>query len=230
VPYPIQLGPITDRMRKFFRIRGRTNFQLDEIVAPVTIIQDLTKGPYQAGVTPAAGTITHTVVQPRLGALASVNILLNDKAGSVTPNLGKNFVGRSFSFTWMEITNITSLVGVGAAEATDMVLRLSDRVGSFNGAIGANGNMVGIQENDGSGVIPVEMFSMTDLASAGASIWRSLLGDNDNTLGILRQYEPEPQITIGPNEVLVLTLVPVADMVTQIYRVNFRGYYQEQPS
>jgi len=55
VPIPIQSASLTERLRKFFRIRGKTGFVLDEVVAPVVLVQDLTLGPYQSGVTPAAG-------------------------------------------------------------------------------------------------------------------------------------------------------------------------------
>ena len=41
MPQPIQTAGISDRLRKFFRLRGRSGFQLDETVVPVVNVQDL---------------------------------------------------------------------------------------------------------------------------------------------------------------------------------------------
>lgn len=41
MPQPIQTAGISDRLRRFFRLRGRTGFQLDETVVPVVNVQDL---------------------------------------------------------------------------------------------------------------------------------------------------------------------------------------------
>ena len=41
MPQPIQVGSISDRLRSFFRLRGRSGFQLDETVVPVVNVQDL---------------------------------------------------------------------------------------------------------------------------------------------------------------------------------------------
>jgi len=224
VPLPIQSASLTERLRKFFRIRGKTAFSLDEIVAPVVIVQDLTKGPYQAGVTPAAGTITWTI--PGGSTEPSINVLLNDKPGSIVPQLGNQFDGRSFSFTYIEIQQSTDT----GAEQLDILLRLGTRANSVLGTpITATANLFSIQQNDGSLTVPVEMFSMSGLAASGSNIWRGFLGDNINTLGTLRSIEPNPELTIGPNDALIL-LNLASPTVTQQVRVSFRGFYQEQPA
>jgi len=228
VPYPIQLGAITDRLRKFFRIRGRTNFALDEIVAPVVLVQDLTVGPYQAGVTPCAGSIVWNLPVDA-GGLQAYVLLLNDKAGSVTPVLGKQFDGRSFSVTWMDIQNATA---GGNAEELSFQLQLIPRANVVAAGVPINAeNLVSIQDNDGTITVPVEAFTFDPPGVAtGATIWRGILGDNTNTLGSRRTLEPNPTITIGPKDAILFRQIDVIAVTTQALRVNVRGFYQEQPS
>lgn len=45
MPQPIQDANLSDRLRRFFKLRGRTSFQLDETVVPIVVIEDLS-GPY----------------------------------------------------------------------------------------------------------------------------------------------------------------------------------------
>jgi len=223
VPYPIQSGSLTDRLRKFFRIRGRTGFQLDEMVAPVVIVQDLTKGPYQAGVSPAAGVERVLTAGGTPWAFA---VILNDKAGSITPVLGNQFEGRSFSFTWVEIQNINFPAG----ELDNIELRLATRAAVLAAGVptGAK-SLVGIQNNDGSLKLPVEIFTFDSVSIPGADLWRGLLGDNTNTLGSRRAFEDvQPNITIGPDDALVFTTA-TSTFGNEI-QLAVRGFYQEQPS
>jgi len=198
------------------------------MVAPVVLVQDLTKGPYQAGVTPAAGTINWIV--PTIGTSTSTVILmLNDKLGSITPILGNQFDGRSFSVTWMEFQNATV---AGSVEAfPDLILRLlkrSDVVAA--GTPTAATGLFEIQDNDGTKRVPVEIFTFDNGPSQGSNIWRGLMGDNINTLGSRRTIEPEPNVTIGPDDALVLIANSDPSSTDQTIRVSFRGFYQEQPS
>lgn len=101
MPIPIQIGSITDRLRNFFRIRGRTRFTLDETVVPVVQLQDLSTAPYQAGVTPAAGTIVNSGT-----AGGQVVIFLNpDATIPMAANLDEDprFIGRSFNIQSLEL-------------------------------------------------------------------------------------------------------------------------------
>jgi len=215
---------MSDRLRKFFRIRGKTGFVLDEVVAPVVLVQDLTEGPYQAGVTPAAGALRLTT-----GALGSFSfaIILNDKPGSITPVLDAQFDNRSFSFTWAEISNVT----LPSVDLANLRLRLAKR--SDVAAIGVPttaASLVSIQENDGSIAVPVEIFGFDTALIAGADIWRGLLGDNTNTLGIRREFDNlQPTITIGPDDALLF--VATAGVATGgDIDWAVRGFYQEQPA
>jgi len=215
---------MSDRLRNFFRIRGKTSFVLDEVVAPVVIVQDLTRGPYQAGVTPCAGTITWDI--PALVGDSSVNIMLNDKLGSVIPDLGANFLGRSFSITWLEIQQAELI----APELLDIIVLIQNRTAAVPGTINNSEPLFSILENDGSLSVPVEMFGMdTGAASSGSFLWRTFLGANINVLGAQRQYEPSPNLTLGPNDSLVVTS-NTAPAATQRLRVSIRGFYQQQPS
>ncbi len=45
MPVPIQDAGLSDRLRRFFKLRGRTSFQLDETVVPVVLLETLS-GPY----------------------------------------------------------------------------------------------------------------------------------------------------------------------------------------
>jgi len=226
VPYPIQSGSITERLRKFFRIRGRTGFQLDEMVAPVVMVQDLTKGPYQSGVTPAAGQIRNTVALSQAWAFA---VVLNDKLGSLTPVLGSQFEGRSFSFTWAEILNVD--VATPGTELSDLRLVLASRAAVAQAGVPkASAQFASIQNNDGTGHVPVEIFTY-DVTISGETIWRGLLGDNTNVAGSRRTFDSiEPSITIGPEDALIFTSplnIGIADGTLQ---VAYRGFYQEQPA
>jgi len=227
VPYPIQSGSITDRLRKFFRIRGKTGFQLDEMVAPVVLVQDLTVGPYQSGVTPAAGSITWTI--PGTSSDAAFALILNDKLGSVTPVLGNQFLGRSFSITWIELQNASDSTNI--SELPNLILSLSPRANLVAPIPQTSEVLASIQENDGTITVPVEMFSFDTGVTARKTIWRGLLGDNVNTLGTRRIIDPDPPITIGPEDAIILQHIgtPTSGFDNTI-RVSIRGFYQEQPS
>jgi len=191
------------------------------MVAPVVLVQDLTAGPYQAGVTPAAGTAIITALSSSWAAA----IVLNDKPGSLTPVLDRQFNGRSFSFTWVELQN----VGLLAADLSALRLRLVPRatVVALGVPLGAT-SLVGIQENDGSQKVPVEIFNYS-AELAGTDIWRGTLGDNQNTPGIRRTFDNiQPNITIGPEDALVFTTA-IASTLTGTLDISVRGFYQEQP-
>jgi len=216
---------MTDRLRKFFRIRGKTGFTLDEVVAPVVLVQDLTQGPYQAGVTPAAGEATVTSLA---GQAFSFAIILNDKAGSVTPVLGNQFDGRSFSFTWAEIFNID----MPAVDVASLILRVTTRAEIVAAGVpqGAS-SLVSIQNSDGSQKVPVEIFTFDAAGIGGGTpIWRGSLGDNTQTQGRQQTFENiKPNITIGPSDALVLANTVGAVGGNEL-QMNLRGFYQEQPS
>jgi len=222
MPYPVQLGAVTDRLRNFFRLRGKTSFMLDEVIVPVTLVQDLTKGPYQAGVVPFAGTVVATM---NVLATNSVAFVLEPKAGSVTPDILALFKGRSFSLTWLEFQNDTT-GDVGALQ-----LHLVSRAAVVAlGVPDAVGNPLGIQQNHLDHP-PLQANAYNTTApptSLGSFIWGGRLGDNLNTTGSRREYEPEPNITIGPDDALLLLFLnpAFAGGVT----INFRGFYQAQPS
>jgi len=214
---------MSDRLRKFFRVRGKTGFVLDEVVVPVVLVQDLTEGPYQAGVTPAAGeSRIDTIVGPW-----SLAIVLNDKPGSLTPVLDDQFNGRSFSFTFADIQNVS----VAFSELQNLQLKLSTReqVVAAGVPIAAT-SLTSIQENDGTKSVPVEMFTY-QVTIFGTAIWRGILGDNTNTIGSRRTFDDtKPNITIGPGDALVWTSPDNASLASPGLLANVRGFYQEQPA
>jgi len=222
MPFPIQSGSITERLRKFFRIRGKTSFSLDEMVSPVVLVQDLTQGPYQAGVTPCAGTLINTLTTSPW----SFVILLNDKVGSITPVLDTQFKDRSFSVTWIDFQNAT---GIPAIELANLRLKLSTRAQIVAAGVPTDSEqLVQIQNNDGSRGVPVEIFTYA-VEVLGRSIWRGVLGDNINTLGSIRTLaDITPNLTLGPDDALVLT--GADDISAGSLFLSIRGFYQEQPA
>jgi len=225
VPYPIQSGSISDRLRKFFRIRGKTSFQLDEMVSPMVLVQDLTQGPYQAGVTPCAGVLTWTVDAVNQSTLS---VILNDKKGSPTPVLGDQFVGRSFSVTQLEMQNL------GVDILTDLQLRVESRGETTLAVPDLAASLVSIQNNPGTISVPVEMFGVdAGIGATGQLIWRGTLGGigtaparNEESLRVIT---PTPNITIGPGDAIVLRNATPLPAQGPVF-VSIRGFYQEQPS
>jgi len=236
VPIPIQSGSLTDRLRNFFRIRGKSGFQLDEMVAPVVLIQDLTKGPYQAGVTPAAANQTLVPLDVGQGALGwAFAIILNDKLGSVTPVLPRQFNGRSFSFTYADVVNREPPILLAFME--DVRLRLGNRAAVVAAGIPtASRQFANIQTNrpreDSQQVtIPVEIFAFNATTVAGSTIWSGNLGDNTNTVGSRKVFEDiQPNITIGPNDALIFSNLTSPAATGGIVSIALRGFYQEQPA
>jgi len=232
VPIPIQSGSLTDRLRKFFRIRGKSGFILDEVVAPVVLIQDLTLGPYQAGVTPAAANQTLVPLASATGWAFAV--ILNDKVGSVTPVLPRQFIGRSFSFTYADIVNREP--PIIAADMEDVRLRLGNRSAVIAAGIPtASRAFANIQTNrrepDSPQVtIPVEIFAFNAAVVNGSTIWSGNFGDNTNTVGSRKVFEDiQPNITIGPNDALIVSNLTSPAASAGTVSIALRGFYQEQP-
>ena len=198
-------------------------FALDEIVAPVFVIQDLTAGPFLAGVTPASGTIN---VGISTSLPSSFALILNDKAGSVTDVLGDQFDGRSFTVTNVEIQNKNILL---TEALEDLQLSVASRANVFAGTPTLSNFMPAIQFNPGTKNVPVEMYSFDAGLTGGLMIWRGILGDNTNTLGTRRTLEPEPGVTIGPDDAIILRN-NVSPSSPQNLQVTIRGIYQEQPA
>lgn len=195
----------------------------------MVLVQDLSKGPYQSGVTPGAGTARATI---SAGAQRwSFAIMLNDKPGSVTPVLPRQFNNRTFSFTMAELQNID----LGALENDDIYLTIVDRATVVAGTPITADNLISIQGGDKKppGIIPVEIFTFrTQLGAAFPRIWQGAIGDNTNTLGSRRLFDNiQPNITIGPNEALVFS-TNKDQGVGGIFGMfaSVRGFYQEQPA
>jgi len=222
MPIPIQSGSITERMRKFFRIRGKVGFALDEIVAPVALVQDLTKGPYQSGVTPCAGSIQWT---PSVVGIVPIVILLNDKAGSITPRLDDQFKDRSFSVSFAEFQNID----IDALSLTNVRIGLTKRATVVAAGVPTQSQqLISIQDNDGDLSVPVEFFAFAGpINLQNAVIYQTVIGDNVNVVGSRRTLDPDPSITIGPNDAIVIDLTIVTGGNAF---VNVRGFYQQQPA
>jgi len=80
--------------------------------------------------------------------------------------------------------------------------------------------------------VPVEFLGFSDVAIAvTAVIYRGSLADpndpNNNLLSVLT-YEPEPQVTIGPDDVVAIQMVP-GGIGNRLF-ISIRGFYQQQPA
>lgn len=228
MPYPIQLGAITDRMRNFFRIRGKTSWMLDEVIVPVTMVQDLTQGPYQAGVVPVALEINQ--VGNAVGAGPATVVVLNNKVGSLVPSeeIQKDLKGQSLSITYVEMFNTGGIFPgnlflfyvsrdqVEAIAAAPLNTSPMNRI-QFGGITGSTVNKLA----------SAEAFAFDDSAGfvGGTSqrIWAGTLAATPG-VGSLRIFEPVPALTIGVNDGVVL-LLPVA---SANIRISMRGFYNFQ--
>jgi len=221
MPYPIQLGPLTDRLRKFFRLRGKTGFMLDEVVVPVALVQDLTKGPYQSGITPCGTGFTF---RGGLTGNPALGIVMNEKPGSLQPLL-PNFQDKTFSLTWLSIAAVAGNTG-----DIDLQVFLVPRANLAAQVPSASRRMISIQNNDGTLTVPVELFEFDTggISTPSASeLWRSTLADPTSatsTFDPVLQYEPEPNVTIGTKDAIVLVMLGNS----QLINVSLRGFYQQQ--
>jgi len=158
-------------------------------------------------------------------------ILLNDKAGSITPILGDQFADRSFSFTWVELQN-RNVQGV-TQFVDDIQFSIVRRAAVVAAGVpDSNAVLQEIQTIKSLGPIPVEMYGYDDGPATGEVTWRGILGDNTNTLGSRRTLEPTPEITIGPDTALLLR-VPAGSLdqtAGASISVSVRGFYQQQPA
>jgi len=228
MPYPIQLGPLTERLRKFFRLRGKTNFMLDEVVVPVAMVQDLTVGPYQAGVTPVAFTVKFLQLP---GFTNQCAVFLNPKAGTIQA-IGDTFKGRSFSVTWIEVQLLVRMDGtLGPPYFIEVYLIPRSRELANVQPITAASTAVSIQNNDGSRLLPVQILCHDMgglLFLQPEKIWEGILGNNTNTLGSRRTIEPQPNVTIGPDDAILVQLLNGGSTFDADLSISLRGFYQEQ--
>jgi len=229
MPYPIQLGPLTERLRKFFRLRGKTAFMLDEVVVPVAMVQDLTVGPYQAGVTPVAFTVKFTILP---GFTNQCAVFLNAKAGTIAALEGEEFKGRSFSVTWVEMQLLTRVDGTGGPPYfIELFLIPRSREVANVQPITAAARAVSIQNNDGSRTLPVNILCHDQgglFFTADEQIWQGILGNNTNTLGSRRTIEPQPNVTIGRDDAILVQMLNPTSAFDGDLSISIRGFYQDQ--
>lgn len=215
MPIPIQIGSITDRLRKFLRIRGRVRLSLDETVVPTVQVQDLTAGPYQAGVQPAAASSAQNFTIGR-----QMVIYLNPDAGLVPAadlTTDTRFLGRSFTLeSLMFISDAVAEIRVG----------LVPRGSLLAATITAVKSLIRVQDGNGIATVPVQMgvipaipfviFPAVQEFWSGQFLLREPLNVN----------AAPPPTTIRSSEVIVIEAIINSGNMD----VNVRGTWQEQPS
>lgn len=227
MPLPIQLGSLTDRLRKLFRIVGRTRFTLDETVVPVVVVQDLTQGPYQAGVLPAAGGL---IWDNLLVGGSQCVILLNPDDVALLLNLAfLDFEGRSWTSesltVWNRSTNFLASVQVHIT-----------RRDLLPGPAGDIHQLVQTQQNlpadipttpPGAHVVPVVL---AEFPAGGIVVNADQLIMEGNVGAVTSATDrlTIPPFILGPAEMLVVTSVtgPVAN---NSMFLNASGFYKQEP-
>lgn len=221
MPLPIQLGSLTDRLRKLFRITGRTRFALDETVVPVVVVQDLTVGPYQAGVIPAAGTISFQT----LTAGSQVAIMMNPGSVALLDTETDEFRGRSWTTDILELLNRSAEFLVWSAFIVDRNTAIPP--------IAVPASIVSLVETQlnrfGDRRVPVVLAEYPGgliVTPAAKRIWQQAT----NSTGTARDsFRLPPGIVLGPTEALVFDN-PFGPAAASNAILNASGIYQPQPA
>jgi len=226
MPIPIQVGSLTDRLRNFLRIRGRVRLQLDETVVPTVQVQDLTKGPYLAGVQPCAGTFNQ--VKP-IGPPTQFVIYLNPD-GAIPPaaNLTTDirFIGRSFTLQSLSMTP-------RSAVQYRWRVGLVPRALMLGATIGATRQLISVQ--NGRGIldrVPVVIGSIVAIPfvifGATSEFFQQSGGFDVASFSI-----PVDVPTLNPGTTITSEQVIVIEEViggVGVPDINVRGVYQSQPN
>jgi len=219
VPIPIQLGSLTTRLRQFLRIRGRVRLQLDETVVPTVQVQDLTVGPYLAGVQPAAGTL------PSPGVVGGQVCLFFNVSGTafepILPELP--FAGRSFTLTGLQIVRRTQgaiRIRIGTVPRTTLSASTFATIRLLRD----------VQEQTGFGTVPVVLATVAAIpfvVLAAAVEWFH----EEMTLG-LGDGETVMHVPMAPGNTIdqAVAIVIEETVAGALFDVNVRGVYQQQPS
>lgn len=147
MPMEIARGEISDRIRRFFDVRGRLNTRLDEQIAPVTIIQDVSLPPYRTSPIVWAGFTSAPAVAAEFSVVAA--------ALPVAP-LGRFVVDQIIAGTGTAgvAAGVTVRYGATAtlaATASNLspLFMVTERYSAFN-AINNNAQASGVQCFNGS--------------------------------------------------------------------------------
>lgn len=221
MPIPIQLGSLTERLRRFLRIRGRVRLSLDETVVPTVQVQDLTRGPYLAGVEPCAGNLV--LVSPA-GAPSQWVIYLNPDAAllpaaDLTTDL--RFVGRSFTVQSLYISQRTS---VNYRYRVGLVPRGIMLGGTFT----VTKQLLSVQ--DGAGVldtVPVIIGTIVAAPFVPFAAPNEFFTATNNGVPEIPIVMPSlPGTTITTEQAIVIEQVNAGAGTSDL---NIRGTYQTQP-
>ena len=217
MPIPIQVGSLTDRLRRFLRLRGRVRLQLDETVVPTVQVQDLTVGPYQAGVSPCAGTT------PPFNAVVGSQflILINPDATLPVdlPAVGPDLTGRSFT--------AESLIASSTASNISMRVGLVPR-GSLGAATLTNlQSLLLTQEGSGINTVPVVIANVPAVVfvifPAVQEFFRG--GQNIGANNVLEIPLPRGLTIAGPQVVVLESLI-----ASNALSISVSGFYQQLPN
>ena len=226
MPLPIQVGSVTQKLREFFRIRGRSKFMLDETVVPVVQLQDLSKGSFQAGITPTAWT------QSQVGA-AGRQFVITLNPDAVLPLVADlttdiRFIGRSFSMTHLTLVNRTvnnARVRVGIVPRGTVIVP--------TGA-GAAKQAIAVQIRELRTALPGVMLVPVVLATVPAIPFVIFPAANEFYRGDLGANSELVIPTDNPATTIDLSAAIVIEELLGVgggtWDVNVRGNYQEQPN
>ena len=216
MPLRIQSGSITTQLREFFRLRGRTEFQLDETVVPIVLLKDLSPA---LGEIPASSGIIWTNPAPGSGQVA---LLLNPDATTLQPLLDPvAFDGRTWTSEQAEVTNrssnflaavrahIVSRNNVLAPGPPTSIVQLTE---TRENATGLRQVPVVMAEFAAGGIAfaAQQLIQHFDIGIVGGTAGRRLL----------------PPFTLGPDEALLVTVI--TPLAASLF-LNAHGSYNPQP-
>ena len=217
MPLPIQAGSITNQLRDFFRLRGRTKFQLDETVVPIVLLKDLSPA---LGQIPASSSVTWS--NPAAGG-GQVALLLNPDAATLQLRLPElAFEGRSFTSGAMEIINRSSPV---------VLFDVSVHIVSRNNVLAPGPPTAIVQltqtEENATGLRQVPVVLASFAAGGIAFAAQQLIYRNHIAAAVTFGDNFElPPFTIGPDEAVLITAATAA--AASLF-ANIHGSYDPQP-
>lgn len=127
MPQPIQDASLSDRLRRFFRLRGRTTFSLDETVVPMVLVEDLSTGRYPKKLILVQGLgLADGITVDPAGAPAQVAITV----GTVDQNSAAG-VGTADAAVYKSLANSRFTVDhivIALSQAMQKVMALTDGI------------------------------------------------------------------------------------------------------
>jgi len=230
MPTPIQSSSITNKLRSFFRLRGRQIFTLDETSVPVVIVEDLTTAPYRENhqVRFSIGVVKDLVAPS--GAARDGYVLINTTPIGTSPVSLAPVSGVAV----IESLTIQAVTAMAPAGSVDLIVEYRTHQAMINSLdpFGANKRQGTNVDTPSAGIpsstvvtgqVPIAMTGAQSLLvpalGTGLTINRLQVPDNRAILEVLNGR----QVVIGDNVAVLIRTVP--QITSGSIAVNMRGSY-----